>query len=128
MKSLLFTHFEEKLLDLSKQRTFRCIFLPTYEVKEYININFKRENGTIKTLYPARVLKIYPIQIKNVGLHEAKLDGFDSVYDFRKAILEINKVKSLNRWGFFTIFTRSKTVFDFGKQKTEEVIIIEETN
>lgn len=125
MKSLLFTHFEKELLDLSKQRTFRCIFTPNYDEKEYININFKKENGTIRTLYSAKVLKIYPIQIKNVGLHEAKLDGFDSIYAFRKGILKINHVKSLSRWGFFTLFTRVKSVFDFGTQKNEEVVLIE---
>ena len=65
MKSILFTHFKDKLIDKSKQRTFRALFIPTYVVNEIVKIDFK-ENGKRETLYTARILSIYPIQIKQI--------------------------------------------------------------
>lgn len=105
MKSISFSHFEDKLLSGSKRRTFRVLFIPTYEIKEIVNITFKK-NETKKILFEAIIQSIYPKQIKNVGLFEAMLDGFDSIESFRKGIMKINKVKTINRWGFFTIFKR----------------------
>ena len=105
MKSISFTHFEDKLLNDSKRRTFRVSFIPTYEIGETVNIAFKKDKVK-KILFEAIIKNIYPKQIKDVSLFEAMLDGFDSVEEFRKGIMEINKVGSLNRYGFFTVFKR----------------------
>ena len=37
MKSILFTHFKEKLLDGSKFQTYRCIYVPTYDINEIVS-------------------------------------------------------------------------------------------
>lgn len=104
MKSILFTHFKDKLLDRSKQQTFRCIFIPTYEIGEVVDIKFK-ENNVKTSLFEAKITNIYPKKIRDVTLREAQADGFNSIEDFRKGIMEINKIKSLDRWGFLIKWT-----------------------
>jgi len=99
MKSILFTHFKKKLLDGTKQQTYRCIFIPTYEIGEIVKIIFK-EDGMKKFLFYAEITDLYPKQIKNIDLKEAQADGFNSIEEFREGIMEINKRTSLNRWGF----------------------------
>ena len=41
MKSILFTHFKEKLLSREKQRTFRVLFIQKYIVGDTVKIDFK---------------------------------------------------------------------------------------
>ena len=105
MKSISFTHFKEKLLDGSKRRTFRCIFVPTCHVKEVVNIDWK-EDEKRETLFQAKIKDIYPRQIENVDEEEAKLDGFKNLYEFKRKIMEINRIKDPFRWGFFILFER----------------------
>jgi len=105
MKSIIFTHFKEKLLNESKKRTFRCLFIPTYDIKEIVNITWK-EDGIREVLYIAKIINIYPKQIKDVTDFEAILDGFINKYEFRKGLMEINHIRNINRWGFFTVFDR----------------------
>lgn len=106
MKSILFTKLKKELLDGSKQQTYRCIFIPTYEIDEIVNIVFKDKKGNKEILYPAIITNIYPKQIKKINLKEAIADGFNSVEEFRKKIKEINRVESLNRWGFIIQFKK----------------------
>ena len=118
MKSILFTHFFNRLMNQSKQRTFRVKFCPTYIVDEIVKIDFIDRNiNKRETLYQARIVAIYPKQIKSVDHYEAQLDGFRSVKHFRKGIMEINQIKSIERWGFFTLFAKCKTIFDFAQAK-----------
>ena len=114
MKSILFTHFKEKLLSREKQRTFRVLFIQKYIVGDTVKIDFK-EGEKRETLYLAKIKEIYPKQLGNVGEKEAKLDGFDSIEAFRKGIMEINNIKNLEHWGFFTVFSKIKNILEFGK-------------
>ena len=93
-------------MDGSKTQTYRCIFCPTAEEMEIVNIDFQDDDKPRETLFQAKVTKIYPKQIKDVNLREAKADGFASIEAFQKGIMEINRVKSINRWGFFIKFKR----------------------
>lgn len=116
MKSILFTHFKEKLLNKQKQRTYRVIFIPNYVVGDIVKIDFRGgENKIRETLYTALIKEIYPKQFGNVGETEAKLDGFDSIEAFRKGIIEINSIKNLEHWGFFTVFNKIKDITEYGK-------------
>lgn len=105
MKSIVFTHFKEKLLSGRKYRTFRCIFIPTYKIGEIVKIDFK-ENGIRETLFMAEIVEIYPKRILDVTIYEAILDGFNNRDTFVKEIMKINKIKSPHRWGFFTVFKK----------------------
>lgn len=120
----MFTCLKEKLLDESKDQTFRVIFIPTYDDmnNEVVNIDFKDEDGKRETLYQAIITEIYPKRIKDVNLEEAKRDGFDSVEEFQEGIVKINfqkrkkkvdKDKYLNRWGFIIRFKKIKNVLDW---------------
>lgn len=115
MKSILFTHMKDKLLDGSKHQTFRCTFVPTYEIRETISIEFRTIKDDIyrEMLYLAEIKDIYPKQIKNLTLEEAIRDGFSSVEEFQKKIMKINNVKSKNRWGFIIRFKRIKDVLEW---------------
>lgn len=115
---------KEKLLDGSKDQTFRVLFIPTYDDmnNEVVNIDFKDEDGKRETLYQATITEIYPKRIKDVNLEEAKRDGFDSLEDFQEGIVKINfqkgkkriiKDKYLNRWGFIIRFKKIKNVLDW---------------
>jgi hypothetical protein len=42
-KSILFTHFKEKLVDGTKQQTTRMIFMPTYIEGEAVSIMFQEK-------------------------------------------------------------------------------------
>lgn len=107
-KSLNFTLMKEKLLDGSKTQTYRTNFIPTYECGEIIAIKFKKE-----FLFLAKVWNLYPKQIKNLDIEEAKRDGFLSIEDFQDKIMELNKIKSMNHWGFITIFEKIKNIIDY---------------
>jgi len=102
MKSILFTVLEDKLLSREKKQTFRTNFIPTYEISEIVMLRFKYEDGTRKDLYPVKITELYPKQIKNLTLQEAILDGFNTIEKFQEKIMELNKIKSKNHWGFIT--------------------------
>jgi len=122
-KSLNFTVLEAKLRDFSKDQTYRTNFLPKYRLNHIIIISFEKE-----FLYLARVLMLYPKQVKDLNLEEAKHDGFDSVKAFQQTIFDLNiKAKSpslrrkkeidyLEQWGIITRFKhiiRNGTVLDW---------------
>ena len=100
-KSLNFTVLEKQIRDFSKDQTFRTNFFPKYRINEVIAISFKKT-----FLYLAKVLEIYPKQIKNLTRAEAKRDGFKTLKAFREKIIEINKIKTLplEQWGMITRF------------------------
>lgn len=112
MKSILFTLLKEKLLSGEKDQTYRTNFIPPYEVKEIVKIDFK-ENKSRETLYLARIVELYPKQIKDLTLEEAKRDGFHSIKEFQDKIMKINKIKSKNKWGFITRFKKQKDVLEW---------------
>ena len=91
-----------------KKQTIRCLFIPTYEVGEIIKINFKK-----KLLFQAKIERIYPKLMKDITDKEAILDGFSNVLDCQKALLEINNIKSLNRYCFIIGFEPISTLIDF---------------
>lgn len=115
MKSILFTHLKDKLLDGSKTQTYRVLFIPTYEIEEIVAIKFKTIFEVVcrETLYLAEIKDIYPKQIKDLTIEEAKRDGFKSIDEFQKLVMKINKVKSKNRWGFIIRFKRIKDVLEW---------------
>ncbi len=107
-KSLNFTLLEEKLLDDTKTQTYRTNFIPKYKIGEIIAIAFKK-----KFLYLAKVKGLYPKKIKDFTELEAKRDGFDSIAEFQDLIMELNKIKSKDQWGFITQFKRIPNIFDY---------------
>ena len=107
-KSLNFTMLEVKLKNQEKDQTCRTNFIPNYEIGEIIAITFKKG-----FLYLAKVKDFYPKQLKNITEKEARRDGFSSILRMQKAILELNKIKSLNHWCFITIFKAIPTIFDY---------------
>jgi len=108
MKSLKFTLLKEKLISGEKDQTFRCLFVPNYDVGEVINIKFQDE-----ILYQAIIKEIYPKQIKDLSFEEAKRDGFDSIQEMQDKVMELNKVKNLNRWGFVIQFKKILSIDTF---------------
>lgn len=115
MKSILFTHLKDKLLDETKDQTYRVLFIPTYEIGEIVEIKFKTIFEVIcyETLYLAEIKDVYPKQIKDVSLEEAKRDGFESVEEFQRLVMKINRVKSKNRWGFIIRFKKIKDILEW---------------
>lgn len=108
MKSILFTHFRNKLLSDEKTQTTRAIMIPRYKANsEEVYIDFKHENGLRERLYIAKVLEYYPKKIKDYTLKEAKADGFNSVKEYQKGIMEINNIEDMNFWTFIIPFERS---------------------
>ncbi len=107
-KSLNFTLLEEKLLDDTKTQTYRTNFIPKYKIEDIIAIAFKK-----KFLYLAKVKDLYPKKIKDFTELEAKRDGFDSIAEFQDLIMELNKIKSKDQWGFITQFKRIPNIFDY---------------
>ncbi|GAH17539.1 unnamed protein product, partial [marine sediment metagenome] len=91
-------------------QTYRVLFIPKYEIGEIIAIAFLK-----RFLYLARVLDLYPKQIKNLTLIEAQLDGFNSIKEFQDKIMELNNIKSIAQWGFITRFKAIPTVIDYLK-------------
>lgn len=102
MKSILFTVLREKLESREKKQTYRCTFIPKYEVGEIVMLRFKKDDVK-EDLYPVKIMKMYPRQLKDFTLEEARLDGFESIEEFQKEIIKLNKVK-LNQWGFIIRF------------------------
>ncbi|MFW9875110.1 MAG: hypothetical protein ACFFG0_18550 [Candidatus Thorarchaeota archaeon] len=107
-KSLNFTLMEDKLMNGSKIQTFRTGFIPNYEIKDIIAIRFKKEFRFL-----AKVLDLYPNQIKSLTPKEAKQDGFSSVKEFQEGIMKLNNIKSMNHWGFITVFEKIKNMQDY---------------
>jgi len=107
-KSLNFTLMKDKLLDGSKTQTGRTTFIPKYGIGETIAICFNKI-----FLFLAKVINLYPKQIKDYILKEAKLDGFNSVKEFQDTMMEINNIKSKNHWSFLTVFKKLKNVLDY---------------
>lgn len=96
-----------------KKQTIRSLFIPNYEVGEIVKINFKK-----KLLFHAKIERIYPKLMKDINEKEAILDGFSNVLDCQKKLLELNKIKSLNRYCFIIRFEPISTLFDFVENKT----------
>ncbi|MFX0132110.1 MAG: hypothetical protein ACFFDN_00560 [Candidatus Hodarchaeota archaeon] len=108
MKSILFTHFRDKLLSDEKTQTTRAIMCPRYEENiEEVYIDFKHKNELRERLFIAKVLEIYPKRIRNYTLEEARADGFNSIKEYQKGIMEINNIKNMNFWTFIIPFERT---------------------
>ena len=112
MKSILFTCFKDKLLDGTKFQTFRCLFIPTYEIGDIVKIMFK-ENNIKELLFHAEIVYLYPQKIRNLTNMEAKADGFENDEEFKKKIMELNNIKSVNRWGFVIGFKKIKDMLEW---------------
>jgi hypothetical protein len=106
LKSILFTHFKEKLLDRTKQQTTRLIVIPRYHVKEDVKLRFKYDDGSEEDLFVVRISTVFPIQMKAATEEIAVLDGFKSIPEYWEALMEINHRKKVNDfledWGFIT--------------------------
>ena len=112
LKSINFTVKKKELVMGLKKQTIRCLFIPNYEVGEIIKINFKK-----KLLFHAKIERIYPKLMKDITEKESILDGFSNVLDCQKKLLEINHIKSLNRYCFIIGFEPISTLFDFVDNK-----------
>lgn len=112
MKSILFTHFRDKLLSGEKTQTTRAIMIPKYEEnKEEVYLDYKYLDTLLRErLYIARILEIYPKRIKDYTLAEAKADGFTSVKEYQMGIMEINKLDNINFWTFIIPFERTSEI------------------
>ena len=121
MKSLNFTLLEEELRSYKKKQTYRCIFIPNFYPGEIIQLKFKG-----KELYQAKVLEVYPKQLKDITLKEAKEDGFNSVKEMQKGIMKLNNnVKSLEHWGFFIKWEPISTIMDYLEIEKKQPIDLE---
>lgn len=115
MKSILFTVEEVlgKLVDGRKTRTFRTKFIPDCRIGETVKIDFKYKEYNLRwTLHHAKIVEIYPKQIRDVSEHEARLDGFEMLEDFKVKIKEINGIsggQSDEQWGFFIAWENVKS-------------------
>ena len=98
MKSLNFTHFTRKILAGEKDQTFRCLFFPSFIEKEKILLT-STEFGPKIDLMIVPVTEIYPRKIRDILLEEARRDGFNSIKEMQTGLLEINHLKSIDRWG-----------------------------
>jgi len=107
-KTINFTLLEEELREEIKIQTGRTKFIPNYEIGEIVAITFKKD-----FLYLAKIIDLYPKQIKDFTLIEAKRDGFQSIEDFQNKLMEINDIKSKNHWAFITRFKKVKTILDY---------------
>jgi hypothetical protein len=112
LKSILFTHFREKLLDRTKQQTTRIIYIPRYHVQELVMLRFKESEIRIDDLFVVKITEIFPIQMKAATLDIAERDGFDSVREYQEGLAEINHRKFndafLEDWGFVTRWKDAK--------------------
>lgn len=99
-KSLI-TLLKKKLETQTKTQTYRLTFIPTFEIGEIVALTFKKE-----FLYFVKILKVYPKQIKDLTLVEAQLDGFNTVKEFQDKVMNLNSIKSKNRWGFIIVFKK----------------------
>ena len=93
MKSLNFTHKRDKIWNGEKTQTIRTLFFPTFEENEIVLLKFKK-----KPLFEVQITEIYIKKIKDLTKEEAKRDGFNSKEELIKALLEINHLKSNNRF------------------------------
>lgn len=122
MKSLLFTHFRQKLIDRTKQQTIRLLMCPGYMISESILLKFKWENGEIEDLFIVIVTELFPVQIKNIDEEIAVKDGFESRDECIHGLATINggiykrtntfKPNFLERWGFVTRWNDTKIIKD----------------
>jgi len=108
MKSLNFTKLKKKLVSGEKQQTIRCIFIPTFEENEVIQIKFKK-----KPLFQAKITEIYPKKVNEINQKEAIADGFENIDDCIKCLLEINNLKSSNHFCFIIKFKPIAKITDF---------------
>lgn len=109
LKSILFTHFRDKLLSGEKTQTTRAIMVPRYEENsEEVFLDFKYLDTLLRErLFIARILEIYPKRVKDYTLAEAKADGFKTVKAYREGIMTINNLPSKNIWTFIIPFERT---------------------
>lgn len=124
MKTILFTHFYEKLMNRTKQQTIRLLMIPTYIITEYMGLRFRFEDKTEKFLFVVYVTELFPLQIKQIDEEIAVKDGFDCVEDCIHGLATIHsgiyrKTNSLKpnfkeRWAFVTRWE------DLPKEKTLE--------
>ena len=109
MKSINFSVLKEKLLDRSKTQTIRCTYLPKYKIGEVIQIKFNKE-----PIFEAKIIDLYPKQLKDLTLEEANRDGFDSVQALWDVLEELNGIKDLDLWCFVIRFKPQPSITDFG--------------
>jgi len=91
-------------------QTIRCKFIPAFEENEVIQIKFEKE-----PLFQVRVTEIYPKKINEINEREAIADGFESIDECIKCLLEINNLKSSNHFCFIIKFKPIKKITDFIK-------------
>ena len=108
MKSINFTVKKGALLSGKKKQTIRCLFIPTYEIGEIVKICFNKYE-----LFQAKIEKIYPKLMKDITEKEALLDGFSNLLGCQKKLLELNHIKTLNRYCFIIRFRAVPTLKAF---------------
>jgi len=91
-KSINFTLLRDELIDGTKSQTARTNFIPYFkqekEKYEIVVIKFK---GSPLFLVP--IENYYPTWIKDLTEEEAKRDGFDDLEDFKRGLMELNKIE-----------------------------------
>jgi len=95
MKSLNFTILESELRNKTKTQTIRTLFIPNFYVRDIVWIKFKK-----KRLYQVRITLIEAKRLKDITLLEARKDGFETIKECQKAVMELNGIRSLEHWSF----------------------------
>lgn len=94
-KSLNFSVLKDKLADKSKTQTYRTTFIPKFKIGEKIALTFKKE-----FLYFVIITEVYPVRLRFINEEEAKRDGFNSILEMQKKIMELNNNDDWDQWGF----------------------------
>ena len=116
-KSLLFRYLREKLVAGAKQVTLRWLFCPNLIEGAVVDQKFcpadkNKAKENTEVLGKIDIVKIRPIQGKDIDDELAVLDGFENKDECIRAQMKINNFKDyywfMERWGFAIYFKPHK--------------------
>lgn len=97
-KGIPFTVLKEKLLSKEKKQTMRMIYMPSYAENDIVAIVWKEKGEKPEALYLVMVLWIIFKKLKDIDKYDAQKDGFNSIEECQKKLLELNKGKTLEHY------------------------------
>lgn len=91
MVLLGFTVLKEKLLSGTKTQTIRIPRERPFKIGDNLQVCWKLRTKQCEKLFDAVVTKIETKAVGDIDEHDAILDGFDSLFDFRVAWFKMHK-------------------------------------
>ena len=102
MVLLGFTVLREKLLDGTKTQTIRLPRKRPFKVGDKLQVYWKLRTKQCEKLFDAIVTKVETKAIGDIDEEDAKLDGLDTVLDFRIAFFHLHQDIAMSDWPYST--------------------------